>query len=168
MALRVPATPFFHKKILDFFSPLLCQIIFPSCFDTYLFFWNNPAFEFFLRFVKLFLLNVFKPFHFFVGLPNALSLRSTIVHEGERYSTHKLEQDLPPRVKWATPTNEILSRIIMFSLGAPRRDTAPDILKLEWVWIGIINHSIKIYRNFNMVTGYRLMKPSSVCVSYTL
>jgi len=82
MALRVPATPFFHKKILDFFSPLLCQIIFPSCFDTYLFF-----------------LNVFKPFHFFVGLPNALSLRSTIVHEGERYSTHKLEQDLPPRVK---------------------------------------------------------------------
>ena len=32
----------------------------------------------------------------------------TIVHEGARYSA--LEQDLPPRVKCATPTNEISPR----------------------------------------------------------
>ena len=58
------------------------------------------CFFFSLRFfVKLFFLHVFTTLHFLVGLPNALPLRSTIVHGGERYSTHELEQDLPPRVK---------------------------------------------------------------------
>jgi len=33
----------------------------------------------------------------------------------QRYSAH--EQDLPPLVKWATPTNEISSRIRTFGLG---------------------------------------------------
>jgi len=40
----------------------------------------------------------------------------------QQYSVH--EQDLPPRVKWATPTNEILSRLRTFGLG-PFRSNVP-------------------------------------------
>jgi len=68
------------------------------------------------------------PFHFF-PLPLTLSLtcdsnHSYLWHDSficemallqKRYSAH--EQHLPPRVKRATPTNEILSRIRTFSSG---------------------------------------------------
>ena len=53
---------------------------------------------------------------FFFSMSSLLTLMClTIFFNRSDKSAH--EQDLPPRVKWATPTNEILSRIRTFSLG---------------------------------------------------
>jgi len=53
----------------------------------------------------------------------------------QRYSAHK--QDLPPRVKWETPTNEILSRIRTCSFGpftsnVPFDKFFPDPVAAGW------------------------------------
>jgi len=58
---------------------------------------------------------VFPSWIHFLVCPILSLLNPTIVHGGERYSAH--EQDMPPHVKWATLTNEILSRITTFILG---------------------------------------------------
>jgi len=93
----------------DYGFPLLSSYFFSSCFHNSLFFLVFP------------LLSLSNP---------------ATVHGVERYSAHK--QDLPPRVKWGTPINKILSRISTFSLG-PFRLNVPfgkSFLRSSWREVG--------------------------------
>ena len=77
--------------------------------------------DFFLRFFFMKIFRHVSQFLFFCWFAQCCLFKIP-VHWEEQYSTHG--QDLSPRVRWATPTNEILSRIKTFSLD-PFRSNVP-------------------------------------------
>jgi len=101
---------------------------------------------------------LFLQFFVFWLVCSILSLQDpTVVHGGERYSAH--EQDLP-RVKWATPTNEIFSRVRTFSLG-------PFQVKYTF-WKVFFSIQFASSRLFQRATGWFFVEFRSIKVSHVL